>query len=187
MDFLTSDDFKLIPYRLPDLTGTDGAAFTFNKYAQKSIEEILRDVLGHEMYEEFSDAMELEPYLVEERWSKLMDGELYQYNGKTYKWYGMKECLRPYVFCMWTRHNVKQRGRNGYSTPKVENANAETTDGIYEMVTAYNEFGRMVGSRCNYRDSLYGYLKTKTAPFSTSPAFTNWCWKDPGFMNEFDL
>lgn len=186
MKIVTSNDFLLIPYKIPELTGAESAAFTFDKWAEECVEEILRDVLGHNMYEDFEAGMAVTPVEdIEERWSKLMDGESFEYSSKPYKWRGMKDLLIPYVFCMWTRHNVKQRGRNGYFTPKVENA--EATDGMYEMVSAYNAFARKVGSGCRYNGTLYGYLKTKTTPLTTSPLFTNWCWKDPGFMNEFNL
>lgn len=177
MDAILSptEDFNLIPYNLPakDLKGS-----TLTKFIEREEPIILKKIMGEKMYADWDAALELYP--IDEKWTNLMDGIKYTYNGREYKWKGMKEMLRPYIYAIWLRGTVYGSvGVGGLQMPKAENG--EYINPIRLIVNAYNDFATMCGTGCGHYGTMYGYIQ------SIKDEFPDFKFGDPGTMNTFNL
>lgn len=184
----TEKDYQILPYNLPDLSGTDGSVYTFSKFVDENEEEILRKLLGHDLFDEFKAGIAPEPYLIETKWAQLLDGVYYNIEGydTKYKWGGMKRMLVPYIYAQWTKRTATTHGKNGIVFPKAENSTVIGPK--ISFVEAMIDFGKRAGSWCNVKDSLYGFLVSKSPDYnSPTPEYTNWKWCDPGFENLYGL
>lgn len=196
---LTEADFDIPPYNIPNLQKVKN---TFESYRDLKEEEVLRFLLGDDIY----DALKLgivgvEEDDIEQRWKDLRDGVSYTYFGKSYRYTGLKTLLKPYFFAEWVDDHWKQFSGIGVVTPKAENATVKYP--LKAIISAWNEFCFLAGTglnyyydshhfrhgRSNYHGTLYGYLRTSSAyddllyemdinayftSFCHLPAFKSW-------------
>ncbi len=195
--FYEKEDFDKLPYNIPakQLMEYDGTNISeteispeFNAHAENTEAEILKKLLGLDLYDDFIAG--LAPSSLdypEQKWIDLLDGAKYTYNGIKYEWVGMRKLLTPFIFAMWLRDNYDNYSETGVSVGKVENA--EMIGPQLRIVTAWNKGYEMAGSGkkyesskvFNHKNSLYGFLRINITDYS------NWVYTDIGYMNRFNL
>lgn len=171
---LTEADFDLPPYNIPNLQKVKN---TFESYRDLKEEEVLRFLLGDDIYDAFKlGIVGIEEDDIEQRWKYLRDGVSYTYFGKSYRYTGLKTLLKPYFFAEWVEDHWKPFSGIGVVTPKAENATVKYP--LKNIINAWNEFCFLAGTglsfnfydryhhnprHSNYIGTLYGYLKTSSA------------------------
>lgn len=134
------------------------------------------------------------------RWLKLKEGEDYSYQNYPYKWIGMKQLVKPLIYSLWVRTQVKQFTSNGVVVSSNENSDAVSPGD--HIVMGWNRYcliavGKL-SANCyvNIANSLIGYLYANSELFDDlveDTAFSNFksylsgefC--SPGRQNVFDL
>lgn len=188
--FVTASDFNLKPYNIPNL---DAVVNTFQAYANKKEKEALKSLLGLTLYEAFIDGLN-EDY-PEQRWLDLRDGAQYQYSLRTYEWVGMNEMLVPFVFSEWVRDDDSIL--TGVGTGKSKTENLTRLKPLRKISDAFNEYADKAGNRCEYRNTLYGFLHQEglqgTFDDTFDDSFRDFIqylsvnFKDPGHENTFGI
>jgi len=100
------------------------------------------------------------------KWLKLREGYTYEYNGKVYRYGGLKDLLVPYIYSEYIKKNHRNLSKLGVNIPKSENS--VVVNPIDDIVFAYNEFIRLLGnSYCGYNavDTFYGFYWTNRADY----------------------
>lgn len=101
------------------------------------------------------------------KYLKLRDGSTYDYNGKEYRYGGLKEPLVPYIYSEYIKKNHRNVAKLGVNQPKVENS--VVVDPIHEIVSGYNEFVRLIGQSWfgyNAVDTFYGFYWANRADYA---------------------
>jgi hypothetical protein len=174
---LTEADFDLPPYNIPNL---QKVLNTFESYRDLKEEEVLRFLLGDDIYDAFkAGIVGVDEDDIAQRWKDLRDGASYTYLGKTYRYTGLKKLLIPYFYSEWVNDHWKPFSGIGVITPKGENATVKYP--LQNIMNSWNEFcflaGSSIGTGYNhfhyghhyhYRRSykygtLYGYLRASSA------------------------
>ena len=169
-------DFEQRPYRIPNQTESKDL-YAFIEVAE---EKILRELFGHDMYEELEDQLSGTPGAV---WVALRDGAEYAYNSQNYKYGGLKAILVPRIYSEWITET-----RDKYTDVGVvynTSDNNERVSPARRIVEAYNAYARLVGDYWNQCNTLYGYMEANEADFP------DWdpdnLFDPPGRINEFGL
>lgn len=161
---LTEKDFDLPPYNIPNLQKVRN---TFESYRDLKEEEVLRFLLGDDLYEGLKlGVTDIEEDDIEQRWKDLRDGVSYSYVGKGYRYTGLKTLLKPYFYAEWVEDHWKPFSGIGVITPKGENATVKYP--LKNIISAWNEFCFLAGTPVgyyrsrfgNYTGTLYGYLRS---------------------------
>ncbi len=188
--FLTSEDFEVPPYEIPNLAGV---ANSFSDYVDEHEETILKELMGVQLYDAFISGLD-EDY-PEERWINLRDGLDYLVGEKTYHWVGVKKMLRPYIVAEWLSDNWDTFSGVGIVQGKAENAKVRNPG--KRIAKRWNEFAGYVGNSRSKKDTLYGYLSweggegtfddTFDETFQSFQQYFEYYFKDPGFKNTQNL
>ncbi len=177
--FVLYTDFNNDPY---SLSGLDKVINNFNQFIEDQEAEILKQLLGIKLYDEFIEGLE-EDY-PEQKWLDLRDGARYEIGANTYEWKGLVTrtgAIVPYIYSMWLGVKWKSVSNIGVSVGKAENA---------DMVSPATEISRgsaaflgMIGSKkfCKKENTLYGFLTTNLTDYSSL------LWTDYRTANQFDL
>lgn len=162
---LTEEDFDIPPYNIPNLNKVKN---TFKVYRDRKEEEVLRFLLGDDLYDAFKLGIDgIEEVDIEQRWKDLRDGVNYSYVGKRYRYTGLKALLTPWFYASWVEDHWKPFSGIGVVTPKGENATVKYP--LKNIMNAWNEFCFMAGTSLvpHYRyfrksgpGSLQGYLRS---------------------------
>lgn len=166
--FVPITAFDNMPYQIPNL---DRIANSFQAYIDLKEEEILRDVLGTDLYEEF--ILELEANYEGTKWDELVNGAIYS-DGR---WVGMEKMLTPYIYSENLRDQVVSLSGVGLVVANSENSTVVSP--ATKMCDAYNAFVRLCGDSCKRKNTMYGFLHDND--FEDIPV------KRMSFMNEFGL
>ena len=109
--------------QLSDFTGryalsvSEYAEDTFESYITDLQYDLLIDMLGAELYNDF----DTNP--TEQKWVDLLNGITYQdCYGFTRNWRGLKDLMQPYVYAKFTLDNFYKQVQSGTVKPKFENA-----------------------------------------------------------------
>jgi len=179
--FVTIANFNKVPYDIPAAElSTDGIVLTtkFSNYIDEQQADILKKILGIELYDEFESAL-AEDY-PDQKWLDLRDGVRYQYLTNTYEWVGLNKMLTPFIFSMWLRDNYDNYSNSGVSISNNENSNVVSPD--LRIVQAWNKFYSYLG-RCDRNvNTLHGFLYV-----NEDTNFPTWLFTDVGSMNRFNL
>lgn len=157
--FVTPADFDGPDFQIPNLNNEEG----FLPYVDRMEKKFLIQIMGRDLQQAFYDGLDAG---VEQRWQDLKDGVAYTYNGKQYKWDGMKKLFVPYIYQSWIGHTFNNLTGSGVVIPKIENG--EIISPASRMIEAYNEASDLVGHECDLYNTLYGYLYTSDALFADS-------------------
>lgn len=157
--FVLPEDFDGPDYQIPNLNNEEG----FLPYVERMEKKFLIQILGRNLQEAFYAGLIA---AAEQRWQDLKEGVEYTYNGKTFKWEGMKQLFIPFIYQSWIGHTFNNLTGSGVVIPKIENG--ETISPASRMIAAYNEVSDYVGSECDVYDTLYGYLYTSETLFTDS-------------------
>ena len=175
MDQLVSTtDFDYFPYQL---SGLEGKTATFNAFVLKMQEDVLRTVLGNELYDLFDAGLD-EDYPAD-KWVDLRDGADYTIDTIKYKWVGLNKMLVPYVYSEYLAKTFSSHSGIGVTFPKAENSSA--VDPSAEISTSSAAFAVLVGAYKTSKNSLYGFL---TANYTDYPT---WIWDELSIRNRFGI
>jgi hypothetical protein len=190
MSFLSASDFDVIPLSIPNL---DQVVNSFQDYLDLKEEEILRSLLGADLYDSFIAGL-AEDY-PEDRWVNLRDGSNYEYNSRVYAWVGVVKFLKPYIYSSWLRDTWDDHTGIGVVQPNAENSKV-ISPGL-RIIRAWNQASNYAGDQCKIENSLYGFLSqtgiTGTFDDSFDDSFQsfmdylNFVFTPMGKMNRFDL
>lgn len=100
------------------------------------------------------------------KWLRLITGDVYQVNGFSNYWMGMKELLKPALFSLYLEEYATNQTGMGLTVPNVENADVVSpADKICKFWNTYVDsvFGNIDSD--NDKNSLYGYLVYVKAQF----------------------
>lgn len=139
-----------------------------------------------------------------DRWILLRDGDDYQINSlPTYNWVGMKKLVKPMIFSLWLKTNIRSVTNSGVSVSVGENAEAVTPIEISKMWNAYKQTAVGLGRNWtggwrnySYVNTLYGYFIAVASDFDdiiTDGSFSTFLqyiqseFQSPGSMNDFDI
>jgi hypothetical protein len=170
---LTEADFDIPPYNIPNIQKVRN---TFESYRDLKEEEVLRFLLGDDIYDAFKAGVNgVDEDDIAQRWKDLRDGASYTYLGRSYRYTGLKKLLIPYFYSEWVNDHWKPFSGIGVVTPKGENATVKYP--LQNIMNSWNEFCFLAGSsiaivgrshfhhghhfyhrRSNYYGTLYGYL-----------------------------
>lgn len=163
--FVTPADFAVDgdKYLIPNITSEESEV-DYETWIDETEEEILRQLLGDILYDQFIVGIgELVP---EQKWLDLRDGNVYYlYQSKQYLWKGLKALLKPYIHSEWVLINHKQLNEAGVTAPTLENG--ETISASRIIVSSYNDYAKLRGSECEYKRTLFGFLKSNPTGYST--------------------
>jgi len=168
-------DFLERPYRIPHQEeSTDLQAFVTAKS-----EELLRGVLGTTLYNSYVAGIAAGSPA--QKWVDLRDGKDYTYAGITYRFSGLDNLLVPGIFALWVKETNETYTVSGVvkSSPAQ---NATAVSATRKITESWGKFLDLVGSECEYRNTLYGFLIANESDYGTLED-----WTTPGSMNAFDL
>lgn len=176
--FVDVTDFVRKPYKIPNQEENN----EFPEWLEDKEDEILKSLLGNELWDAFSNAIEGDTTTA--RWVNLRDGDDYEYGGYTFKWFGMNKMLIPYIYSVYVRESFEKISNIGPGINTVQNFTV--INPAPTIARAQNEFSRYAGGCKNAEDSLYGFLLA-----NYEDTYPEWSpvqdWKDPGKENLFDL
>lgn len=176
--FVDASDFLNKPYKIPN----QDESKDFDQWLEDTEDQILKELLGFELWDAFSNA--IEGGTTTQRWIDLRDGDTYEYGGYTFKWEGMEKMLKPYIYSIWVRESFDKLTNIGVGI----NTKTDFTviSPASRIIKAQNEFSRLAGGNKNAENSLYGFLLA-----NYEDSYPEWDplqhWKDPGIENLFDL
>jgi hypothetical protein len=159
-----------LPYSIPDAEN-DGS---LEDYIDEMEANILRKTLGNAFFTSLVAGRESV-----QKYMDVVGGKAYVLNNIECVWQGLKKTLKPYIYAMYLRDTYDAHTKSGIVITKTENS--EVINPTRRIVSAYNVFARQIGARGCKENSLYGFLA------SAPTEYDNVQWKDPGFMNEFNL
>ena len=174
--FVVATDFDGLPFSLPKIEESND----FDIFLAAEEEKLLRQLLGHMLYDDFIEGLAEEYPL--QKWTDLKEGATYTCDSNTYKWVGLegkRGLLVPYIYAMWVRENNPFFTAIGTVSSKTENATVISNS--HKVVNAFNQMSILAGYDYSQRNTLYGFLKNNTDDYGE----VEFC--SPGTMNIFNL
>lgn len=174
---LDPSDFDDRPYRIPNQQESKD----FPEFVEAAEEEILVQLLGYEFYKELSDALNTSN--PDQIYIDFRDGAEYESGGKTYKYSGLVDLLKPAVFSLWTDQNAYKFTNIGHivNSPPQQ---ATVIDNEPFAVGSWNAYVKLAGGYCGYsrstwnrKDNLYGFYLANKSDYPTI------VWKSPELRN----
>lgn len=168
--FLTTANFIIRPYKIPNQEESKDLA----EFIDKTERKILKELLGIALYNEFKTGLEAESPA--QKWIDLRDGKIYQINGvaPTYEYVGMVEMLTPIVYAEWLKADFDKHTNIGIVIKSAEHSDLISPS--TRISNAYGDYAGKAGHPCALKNSLYGFLKQNESTYDS------WVW-DP---DEFD-
>jgi hypothetical protein len=125
-----------------------------NAFIAKYEPDLLDKVLGYKMAEEF--ILGLSQPIVEERWSKLKDGSIFQIGLEMYKWKGFVNASKTsiianYVYYHFSVDNVHHTVGAGNLAPIVENGTIDSP--APKLTKTWNEMVIMTGGLIKFLEA----------------------------------
>jgi hypothetical protein len=166
--FVEPEDFASRPYRILNIQeSTD-----FEDFIESKEEKLLKKLIGIELYGLLVSGLETSG-TIEEKWEKLRDGEVFEYQNQTYEWVGMKALLVPAVFSEWVREGVYKYTAAGVVV-NMGQQNSETISPADKIVMGWNEFHR-------HALVLFLYL------IKNEELYPEADFHEPGLLNKFNM
>lgn len=184
--FLTESDFNKMPFNIPQSDDRPNALSDVIDFYE---EEALKRVLGSALYSEFIAGVFVDPAAsplvakedadIEEKWLLLRDGGEYTYREKTYRYDGVKNFLKPYVFQAVVTDDAQTLTPIG--AVQVDTENGSVVSPGQQIMRAYRIFSQAVGDCHLYKDTLWGFLSANKLEYP------NWNFKSPGSRNVLSI
>jgi hypothetical protein len=183
MTIIDVSDFNDRPYQVPNQSESP----EFKDFIEAAETRILKSILGYTLWKEFSDAFDasevaMAPALAD-KWADLRDGAEYEIGGKTYKYDGLKDLLKPAIYALWMPQGAYKWTNVGMqeNMPRKDNAGADLSKGLDMLefqVQYWNEYAAKVKAEKN---GLYGFMVTNETDY------TDWEFTIPEYKNRFSL
>lgn len=175
---ISFSDFQDRPYRIPNKN--ESKDFT-TILAEEEERLAISFLLGQELWDLVNSGStgETDPY------SKIISGDDYTYNSKTYHYKGWVDLVRPALFAHWIPLTTDKLTNVGFVVNYAQEKSSNMEDPYPYVVKHWNEFvlkvGRTPGYGYNYRGSFYGYMNANRT------LFPEWLFRCPNFKNRHDL
>jgi hypothetical protein len=179
---LDSTDFVDRPYKVPN----QEESRDFISFIEEKEEELLRMILGDELYDEFAAGLETSG-TVEQIWTDLKgeEGVSYEYSGKNYTYKGLKDLLKPGVFSEWMPLSTYKFTNIGFIENNAPQQSKLIDDQYAFQVDYWNKFVSKVGYSYPYgyncKNTFYGFMKAHSSDYPS------WVFKCPRYKNRYDL
>jgi hypothetical protein len=174
---LVPEDFKVLPFLIPVDSDSEGDN-TLQDFIDQEEKIALEKILGPLLYDEYAAGIAVETPA--EKWTQLKNGATYTIRGTSYKYSGLKDLLKPFVFHSWLKeYATTSITLNGVVT--VNSDNSTKVSHTYRLVQAYNKFSALVGNDCEWKHNFYGFM------WANKDTYTTWEFSDPGTKNTFNL
>lgn len=152
-----------------------------NHFIAKYEAELLRLLLGYELYKDFTAGLLADPILG--KWISLRDGDEYTVDGILYKWDGLRNAatkqsmIADYVYYWWMRDKASITTGVGETAPQAENSTMVSP--ADKMCYAWNEMVAGAGA-------LYHFLENHPVDYpSWAYDYRDWMVFKP--INSFNL
>lgn len=173
-------DFTERPFKVPN----QEESRDFKSFIEEKEEELGRMILGDELWEYFSLALNSSGPL-DEIYEDLRDGTSYEYNSKQYNYKGWVDMIRPGIFSEWMPQSTYKFTNVGFVTNDTPAQSTLIEDQYAFQVDYWNKFVSKVGYQYPYgyncKNSFYGFMKANTA------IYPSWVFKCPRYKNRYDL
>ena len=138
---------------IPNINEFGDSLNDLESYIDEYVPQLLRSVLGVELFADFEANQPLEP-----KWANLLNGVEY---GDGFKWLGLlkvngiskRSLLANYVFFFWLKDKISQNTGLGAKVSGVENTNSVSS--VNKLVEVWNEFVNEYGGTCSYFPDVY--------------------------------
>lgn len=165
MILVSLSDF-VFPYVIPNASRMENTLSTF---IQNEQENILREVLGDKLYEDFITGISVAT--PQQKWVDLRDGKSFIYAGHTHLWKGMKSVLRPWIYSKWVRYNITHF--TGIGTVKSDAENSMVISSVFVEATFHNEAADNVHALIAFIESgVHSYSYDRLKPLGYMNAFS---------------
>ena len=128
-------------------SGSTVIALSYTNQITEFQSEFLRELLGYSFYKELDEAVtnsELEenPTSLDDKWTKLINGDDVVINEVTKRYCGLKELLIQFCYVSIMESNFKSISGSGISTSVSENG--ETVDPTFFILSNFNKLVRQI-------------------------------------------
>lgn len=185
---IDATDFTNRPYKVPNQEESrDFISFIGDieaRLAAGMLAEECVSLLGADLWTAFQAGLDTSG-TPEAHWLALRDGADYTYQGKTYRYNGWVDMVRPGIYSQWIPVGTDKFTNIGFIKNNAPQQSKLTEDYYPSVVQYWNEFAKKVGfdTDCgyNYKNSFYGFMK------ANEDSYDNWVFKCPKFKNRHDL
>ena len=174
-------DFLERPYKVPN----QQESRDFISFLETAEEELaVKYLLGYELWELFKQGLDTSG-AVDSIWEDLRDGAEYTVGGKTYKYKGWVDVVRPAIFSQWMPELTYKLTNVGIVENNAPKESKVLEDQYPYHVLHWNEFVKKVGSHhwngYNCQGSIYGFLK------ANETLYEEWVFQCPPLKNRYDF
>lgn len=175
-------DFNDRPYKIPN----QNESRDLESWIEAKENELLKLILGYELWKEFTEALDGSGEL-EQKWIDLRDGAEYEYGGKTYKYNGLVDLLRPAIYALWVPEGTWKFTNSGYVQNEQTPDNSVTLNTSDEFqAVRWNEFVSKCNGFClSQCNTFYGFMKADEA--LAEPNYPDWDFTAQKFKNRYGL
>lgn len=184
--FLAESDFNSLPYNIPTSEDRPNALSDTIEFYE---EEALKKVLGSATYNQFITGVFVDPEAsplvmkddedIEQKWLDLRDGAEYTYREKTYRYDGVVNFLKPYVFQAVVTDDAQLL--TGIGAVQVDTENGSVISPGRQIMKPYRKFAQAVGGCGIYKNTLWGFLSAKSLDYP------DWTFEEPGSKNVLSI
>lgn len=173
--FIQATDFLQDPYKIPNQNEDRG----FVAFIEAREAEILKSILGLELYNELIEAWETsgEPADI---YTDLVEGAEFTYNEILYEYKGLVDLLVPEIYSKWVKKNYRRLTTSGVVINKGQQ-NTETNNPDVEFAQSHNDYVTKVGGSCSQENTFYGFMKANESDYG------DWEFTEPELTNQFNL
>jgi len=121
-----------------------------NLYIDQVQEDILTSLLGWTLYDELDTALDLPPPSLPAKWTNLIDGDTYTSGEITFKFKGLTEMLKHFVFFYYMRDNEMENTQIGVVINSATNADRVTPVTSNLLRRHWNKGIKIYNDACSY-------------------------------------
>lgn len=157
-------DFLKRPYLIPN----QQESVDLEEWIDATERNLLKDLLGYELYKEFNEALESSQPL-DQRFVDLRDGVEYTYNDVLRKYEGMLDLLRPAVYALWIEEGAYKFTNVGWVVNNAQEQSQTLEDTEQFVVKYWNEYAKKAKALYDYftvtsddyPELIFTHVKTK--------------------------
>jgi hypothetical protein len=150
---ITTEDFINTRYRVnqqPEI------AAWWETFIEEMEQEAAYECLGVGLWEQFLAGLD-DSAGIDQKWQDLRDGKTFVYEGKTYRYNGWVDMVRPYIYSFFVKEVVQKLTNIGVIVPLTENNERVNPD--YLIMKASVDWFTKAGGYGQKGNNLWTFLK----------------------------
>ena len=174
MALIDVTDFEDLPYKIPNQEETK----EFVTFIEAKEEELLKEILGIDLYNEFIEALADSGELAD-KWANLRDGAEYEYS-VTNEYKGLVDLLKPAIYSEWIFYTYRRLT----AAAMIVNNGRENTTAVnpsWEIANNWNTWVKKVGNAGYQKNNFYGFM------IANEDDYENWEFTYQELKNTLDL